>query len=647
MDLKKYKYIKNKPRFDSGTDLLQGPVVHANWPNFTVISDMLAKQNDITNIKNTPIDTSRLKLTPDIKNNTTVNFNKLAPNIISSGLQFGTSMINALNTNNVQNVDQLIGNSGTSQGYVNGVGYEKYNAIDSKQAMDQINQYNTQSTLQSTTSGASVGSAIGSIGGPVGSAIGGVIGGITGLVGGLFGGSRRKKRQQERIFNARQQISAFNNFNQSGAMTTSLQNQYNSENSNTDGILYANNGKDMNRKVWTPDGYKNGVVNSYVGRGESIIDYTNGTGTLVTKGTRGIDNQPSSVKNGDNNVIIGNDVDWTNGIRFSDQAAPFTAQLEQFNKYDKAGRFEKKSSLSKFTKDIQDREVNKLKTPILDKLNSISYKQQLQHEIENKHPKYKFDEGSDMPWYLRLAPSAYGYLQAYNQYKTYDNEPLRYTNTYRSNPYENIALKGLSQLRYDATPAVRAARESESRSNYSINNAGGLTGAQKYLARIQNAANTQRAIADIYGTAQINNNKYKQDYYNSLMSAGEQNRSKRMQALQNDYNNYVYAHGAKYKGRDMAIANMINQINSGFSNEFKYRTFQDTLDMYRQKLSEDNKNYINSLHESLAKYSGSTNDNSTSTSVWNPTQYSWYKPVIQYDPDAFKLDFTNLWRTKK
>lgn len=36
-------------------------------------------------------------------------------------------------------------------------------------------------------------------------------------------------------------------------------------------------------KVWTPNGYQTGPVNSLVGKGESIIDYTNGTGTLVTR----------------------------------------------------------------------------------------------------------------------------------------------------------------------------------------------------------------------------------------------------------------------------------------------------------------------------------------------------------------------------
>lgn len=88
-------------------------------------------------------------------------------------------------------------------------------------------------------------------------------------------------------------------------------------------------------KVWTPNGYQAGPVNSLVGKGESIIDYTNGTGTLVTKGKVGVDNQPSSVRRDDNNVIAGNDIDWSNGMKFSDQVAPLTAKLQMYNDIEK------------------------------------------------------------------------------------------------------------------------------------------------------------------------------------------------------------------------------------------------------------------------------------------------------------------------
>ena len=119
----------------------------------------------------------------------------------------------------------------------------------------------------------------------------------------------------------------------------------------------------MNKtKVWTPNGYQVGPINSLVGKGESIIDYTNGTGTLVTKGKVGVDNQPSSVKENDSNVIAGNDIDWTTGIKFSDQIAPLTAKLQMYNNIEKAtGKNYNMSSLSKQTAQLQNSKQTKLK----------------------------------------------------------------------------------------------------------------------------------------------------------------------------------------------------------------------------------------------------------------------------------------------
>ena len=119
--------------------------------------------------------------------------------------------------------------------------------------------------------------------------------------------------------------------------------------------------------------------------------------------------------------------------------------------------------------------------------------------------------------------------------------------------------------------------------------------------------------------------------------------------MQNDYNDYVQAHGAKYRGRDTAIANMIKQVNSAYANEFKYRTFQDTANMYRQNLNKDQQDYVNDLLNGKASYSAPTPAATAPvTTTWNPTQYDWYRPVsTSYTPDAFKLDWNNLWRTMR
>ena len=137
------------------------------------------------------------------------------------------------------------------------------------------------------------------------------------------------------------------------------------------------------QKVWTPNGYTQGPINSLVGKGESIIDYTNGTGTLVTKGKKGVDNQPSSVEQNDNNVIAGNDVDWSNGIKFSDQVAPLTAKLQMYNNIEKRVKENKLDSLSKQTKQLQTTQIQQAKTPILGMMKNITDRQQMQHQIED------------------------------------------------------------------------------------------------------------------------------------------------------------------------------------------------------------------------------------------------------------------------
>lgn len=694
MDLKRYKYIQNtKPKYAGGKNnpLLYTPQ-GVTLPTPQSLSQMVSNNvlsNNITNsIKNTPIGGSKLPALPPKTMSNATNYVGMATN----ALQFAQSLGSAFSTKSLPTANNLITDAGTTEGNVDGVGYEKVGSIDGDAAMDQVKSENTSNTLNATTQGLSTGAAIGSTFGPIGGAIGAGIGAIGGLIGGIFGGNKRKREMRRRIFNAKQRANYTNNYNMAGASTTALQNNYYEENPTGNNIIYANKGKDMKSKVWTPDGYQVGPTNSYVGKGESIIDYTNGTGTLVTKGNRGIDNQPSSVSATDDNVIIGNDKDWTNGIKFSDQAAPFTAQLQTLNKFNKAGRYNEKSSLSNVTKNIQDREINKLRGPIMDQLKNISDRQAIQHQIENKQAlrgfkcgKDKFDGGSDnlslipkwwnptmstmsdielpnlvvtetrrplkwwnpgedvlnipngpinvepyngpmptivrstpeetpagnsskprflrtsrpyasnIPWWQRLAPSLFGITQAYGQYRTYNDEPIRYNNTYRSNPYQSVALRGLNNLRYDIIPSLNAVRDAETRSNYAINNAGGLSGAQKYLARIANTAGTQRNLANVYATANEANNKYRAAYYDALNRAGEANRTARMQAAQNDYANYVAAHGAKYTNRDRAVANMINQVNNAYANEFKYRTWQDTLRMYNQDLDQDQLNFLSNL----------------------------------------------------
>lgn len=734
MDLRKYKYIRNvKPRFDEGksqfkpftpgstnTSSLQFNT--QNGPQLPDVSQMSSALNP-DNLGTTAVSSlSNVGGPQAISALSQANFGQKANAALGlagktlggaaskalgavstvmnkvpvmGAINFGKSLGNAFSTKNIISSDELSEQAGTSEGSVNGISYEKANAVDGSNEMEALKAQNKSNTVGAATSGASLGM---SIGGP----IGGVLGGIAGLVGGIFGGNKRKRELRRRIREAKRLNERVTSYNRSSAQSQGVERDYYAENEdNTGDILYANKGKDMN-KVWTPTGYRNGHVNSMVGKGESIINFNRGTGTLVTKGKRGVDNQPSSVRPDDNNVILGNDIDWTNGMRFSDQAAPLTAQLQLLNNYTKIPKdYDKKSSLSKQTQDTQMRELNRRRQPILDALGNISARQEKQHQIENKAVLGAFDEGKDkfknlwmpqnpldlslqsfndvinngdvpqmtlptvntsrsneseytkptspvtswrtdsddsddngsneiIPAWQRMIPSAFGMLKSWDQFNTYDKQPLRYTNTYRSNPYARQALRGMASLRYNMYPELQAIRNAERRGAYALSNQGGLTAGQRAAARVANTIATQRNLAQTYANASDQNNKYRQNYYNALMSAGQADRAARMSAAQQDYANYVAAHGAKYKGRDTAVANMIDQMNNWYANEFKYRTYKDTADIYRQDLDNKRKALAAGYNSSKA-----TNNNPTTTStnpVTTTTNYSSLFPSVTQQP---------------
>lgn len=745
MDLRKYKYIRNvKPRFDEGksqfkpftpgstnTSSLQFNT--QNGPKLPDVSQMSSALNP-DNLGTTAVSSLSKAGGPQaISALSQANFGQKANAALGvagkalggaaskalgavstvmnkvpvmGAINFGKSLGNAFSTKNIISSDELSEQAETSEGSVNGISYEKANAVDGSDEMEALKAQNKSNTLGAATSGASLGM---SIGGP----IGGVLGGIAGLVGGIFGGNKRKRELRRRIREAKRLNERVTSYNRSSAQSQGVERDYYAENEdNTGDILYANKGKDMN-KVWTPTGYRNGHVNSMVGKGESIINFNRGTGTLVTKGKRGVDNQPSSVRPDDNNVILGNDIDWTNGVRFSDQAAPLTAQLQLLNNYTKIPKdYDKKSSLSKQTQDIQMRELNRRRQPILDALGNISARQEKQHQIENKAALGAFDDGKDkdvlqnlwipqnplnlslnsfnssiesdtapfmimpstassrstvsttsqpsttyrspertapvtswstdsddsdndesneiIPAWQRMIPSAFGMLKSWDQFNTYDKQPIRYTNTYRSNPYAQQALRGMASLRYNMYPELQAIRDAERRGAYALSNQGGLTAGQRAAARVANTIATQRNLSNVYANASAQNNKYKSAYYDALMKAGQADRTARMAAAQQDYQNYVDAHGAKYKGRDTAVANMIDQLNNAYANEFKYRTYMDTADIYRQKLTADQE-------AAMANYkNASARNNNPSTTI--TTRSTTTNPYVN---PAVTLDFSN------
>ena len=376
-----------------------------------------------------------------------------------------------------------------------------------------------------------------------------------------------------------------------------------------------------NKKVWTPNGLQIAPLNSMVGKGESIINYNTGNASLVTKGIKGRDTEGSSVQDNDNNVIAGNDKDYigylhgkTPGLMsFADQVAPITARVQMLNSLIKDNKHPELSSLSKVTKQINTNEVDKIRKPLLNQMKEITDRQAYQHDMKDKYNAYmaslnnkyncgknkyncgksKYADGKEdlMLGLGRLIPSVIESGELLNWVK---NKP-KGSNVYASNPYSAAALQKLSQLKYSPYNELRASQNAERRAAYALNQSGGLTGSQKYLGKVASGIAGMKEDADIYRNAQLQNDKYSQNWAEAALQAGEQQAQRRQAANQYDYETYARAQGARTKGIETHLAGLSALAQKSIADKIKKDQFDDIMGLYNKQLTaQDRENLRNS-----------------------------------------------------
>ena len=600
-----YRYINNqKPRFSGGVeDYLYGnprligslvfggnaqAMQNAQNVDMGIVGKSLIPKLDPTNLPKLQLKGGLMK-----KGNTSGGlWSKLkgmnTAGMVQSAISFGGDVLGAFNQP-VKTSSELLTDAGTSQNQIGGVSYEQQNSINEDAAKSELNAQANAATQKAVGSGAM---AFGPIGG---------------LLGGIFGSAAKRRaraRLRRRIFNGQQQAQRTNIFNRAGAQSNVLQQEYAQDYGDTqDDVLYANSGKDVlpmfnngknmkgSTKVWTPGGYQSGEHNSYVGKGESIINFNEGKGTLVTKGQIGVDNQPSSVREDDDNVILGNDVDWRTGSTFAEQARPYTAKLQYINQLEKkVGKYGDRSSLTKQTAEVFDRQAKAVKQQTINQLKEISGRQAEQHNIENNMQQrgyYKEGKESSINWnklangvFENISPA----LQLWNEYGRYRQaakEPIYSSNTYKVNPYSQRALQGLAELRYDYRPELREYSDALRQSKYAMEQSGGLTAGQKYAARTSMYNDYLNNAAKLYSRAEQQNNAYKQQYYDALMKAGDADRSAMMTAMQYDDANYRRSQAAKRAYLDTIMKGMYAEKNRWEKRLIDDKRWKQTYGIYR------------------------------------------------------------------
>ena len=417
----------------------------------------------------------------------------------------------------------------------------------------------------------------------------------------------------------------------------------------------------IKQKVWTPNGYQAGPTNSMVGKGESIIDYTNGTGTLVTKGKVGVDNQPSSVRQDDRNVIAGNDIDWTNGMKFSQQIAPLTARLQMYNDIEKkANKKPSMSSLSKQTMQLQSAQLERAKAPILQAMKNITDRQEKQHQIEDYAAQFKANCGKDRfangkgmwegvkdsfnNWIksgkgkVSNAILDTGYMipavlekQMLNHWMK--ENPLM-PNIYAANRYGQSALQTLNRLRINPYNQLQSLNQNDRAAYYRMQQDGGYTGGQRQAGRVALALGNARNVADVLNNADLQNNKYRQDWATAALTEGNQDAARRQAANQYAWEAYNRAHGAKTKGIETHLSNLGLIGQKWLSQRIKNKQYGDVLDMYQQDL--DNKKDALKAIYGIGGNTGTTASNPTTSSTntqssQQPYETNLYQRGIQSD----------------
>lgn len=478
--------------------------------------------------------------------------------------------------------------------YANGQAYDTIGGVDYDNIMKAADLRDTGENINLTTSaigtGAGIGGALGSavpgIGTLAGMGIGAVIGGLGSLIG---WNHKEKHEQQKRLNNFRIASNAYNMQNESSAASQGLRNEF-----------YRAHGADKGKSkggsigslkegeygpVWTPNGVSYGPVNSYAGKGETIADLDKGEASLITEGTKRVDNIPTPAQDGDNIVIYGNLINPITGISFADQVAPLTAELEALNKI-------KNNKGDKQTQQVQEREINKAKQPILEQMDNIAMIQEIvQGYACGKSKGYKcgkskgykcgkskgYDIGKEA--YLSVLPGlaemAVGLNQSYNYKK---QTPMAF-NPYVPNKNASAALDELASLRYDPYNEIQTLKDQERQAIYNYNQAS-MSPGQRIAMLSQLNDNKMRNKAAILANAQQINNQYSQSKAQASLQQGEQEAAREQQGNTSHDDMFAKSIASHMKGIETGWQTMLKGLNASVGNYLNNYWTSRMIDLY-------------------------------------------------------------------
>lgn len=487
-----------------------------------------------------------------------------------SAIHGGLGLYNNWTDSSTLTAADISNSAARSTEYANGVAYDRMDGYDVSGVDKYVRDQNKASKIEGATSGfeagAGVGGLVGSLFPGAGTFIGAGIGGVVGAVAGLFGGDSARRERERAIEEAKRNYAfaadAYNTQGSSEAASAGLRNIFNA----THGIG-ADCGKGVKR-------YNKGKQPALVGQGEV-------QGTVDSNG----------------NIVEAHTVDSPNGIHRLDNLLTFLGDNDFVlgNKRDQSG-----TEVSQYAR-MHERMFNS-GNPALQKLGEEGLKKDL--ELQKRLPKNSnpnpFDilmanDGKDMKKYKNRdyslfdgaeIPTGAYVLNLFNNWKRKqqaEKMPVMTFNAYVPNQYL-MQAGSLMPTRWDINAQRQAINDEARYVNYAINQSSYSPG-QK-MALLSNHWNKRmKAITDLIGEKQQQENTMRANYANWLSNVGAQNQQLLSAYRQKMYEGLAQANARKYNALQQIDADTMQNTNDFAQNLQNLMYGNKMINLYAQKVS--------------------------------------------------------------
>lgn len=217
-------------------------------------------------------------------------------------------------------------------------------------------------------------------------------------------------------------------------------------------------------------------------------------------------------------------------------------------------------------------------------------------------PEYRYKSNNDQygPYKLNPYDSLYvngvGALGAIGQAIDASGQRISTPNLYAANPYTRQALSGMASVKYDPYWIRQYMQQNNRNTAYRLNNQGGLTAGQRYMARVGAQLGMNEQFAKLDQNIQDINNKYKLSYYDALNRAGQAEQNARMTANQENYNAWAASHNAREQYKQMAYKNLMNYLTQAYKDYSDAKMYNGMRSLYWQDLDDRKKDRLARLN---------------------------------------------------